>query len=537
MWYKRNAKVVEVAVAVSAICLVTLLAFGGCTETGAGGGGSGGGGGGGAPPQTYEETLSDGTNVAVLSPVSVTLTEAAPGSYPDGAAGPVVDIDGNLGPGETATVTFTKDPGESPFPAGTSILHNDGGPYWSVEQTDTSVDRMSISATLSDFSFGGSGVPVADVEVTFDEIAAFREEELDVTYTVSPPDATETAVNVWWSGAAEATDLDDDDGKIELEFNGEGYGEVIIQSQYEPAITSFSVLSIREIDLTIPPSPPATVTCTLQPDPLEPGENYYYVDGLTVGELYVANLDLPPGLDREVVAAIATVDNATETVLTADRYVHDADEPLINYYITSRNDVAPLVFRADEEYQFFVVTDGSEASNLDFDFNLSVTEYTAPVGDYLLRIETYEPSDTSDETDTSMAIFDANVDIAAGAFDVSDTNKFSRLIVDTRTLLGCIIAVAAQREFRDPAYIPQTGGYAIMITNDTSDTTIAINAESYPEETTYEVMDSWLVNGTGLCVQICDDPACGLGNPGTRFLDPGDMDLTELEADFMWFDP
>jgi len=47
MWYKRNAKVVEVAVAVSAICLVTLLAFGGCTETGAGGGGSGGGGGGG----------------------------------------------------------------------------------------------------------------------------------------------------------------------------------------------------------------------------------------------------------------------------------------------------------------------------------------------------------------------------------------------------------------------------------------------------------------------------------------------------------
>ncbi|NBF40005.1 MAG: hypothetical protein GVY14_06275, partial [Spirochaetes bacterium] len=108
MWHTRNAQVVGVAVGVTAICLAALLAVGGCKQTGAGGGGSGGGGG--APPQTYEETLSDGTNVAVLSPVSVTLTEATPGSYPDGAAGPVVDIDGNLGPGETATVTFTKDP-------------------------------------------------------------------------------------------------------------------------------------------------------------------------------------------------------------------------------------------------------------------------------------------------------------------------------------------------------------------------------------------------------------------------------------------
>jgi hypothetical protein len=325
------------------------------------------------------------------------------------------------------------------------------------------------------------------------------------------------------------------DGEIQVSFDGEGYGEITIHSLYD-AERSFSVRSIREIVAEEDP-----VDCRVRPLPEDPGENYYYVGELTPDQLYVANVELPTdsGYDRQVTAATVTFDSAAHSSLTAPAggYVHDAEDPLINYYITSQNDVAPLVFRADEEYQFFVVTDGSEASNLDFDFNLSVTEYTAPVGDYLLRIETYEPSDTSDETDTSMAIFDANVDIAAGAFDVSDTNKFSRLIVDTRTLLGCIIAVAAQREFRDPAYIPQTGGYAIMITNDTSDTTIAINADSYPEETTYEVMDSWLVNGTGLCVQICDDPACGLGNPGTRFLDPGDMDLTELEADFMWFDP
>ena len=536
MWYTKHAKVVGVAVAVSATCLVALLALGGCSETGAGGGG-GGGGGGGAPPQSYEETLSDGTNVAVLSPVSVTLTEATPGSYPDGAAGPVVDIDGNLGAGQTATVTFTKDPGESPFPAGTSILHNDGGPYWSVEQTDTSVDRMSISATVSDFSLVGDGIPVEEVQVSFEEVAAFMGETVTVNYTVSPAGATFKAVNVGEAGsAAEATDLDADDGEIQVYFDGEGYGEITIHSLYE-AETSFSVLSIQEIVAEEDP-----VDCRVRPLPEDPGENYYYVDDLTPGQLYVASVELPTGsgYDRQVTAATVTFDSDTHFELTAPGgHAHDAEDPLINYYITSQNDTAPLLFRADAGYQYFVVTDGSDGGDLDFEFELSVELYTNDPSEYL-RIETYEPeNDTeNDAADTSMVILTFNADsereIAAGAFDVSDTIKFSRLIVDEETLEGFIriIAVAGQREFRDDGYDP-TGGYAIMIANNTDDTTLSVDAD-YDDEAVYEGLDDAFLDGTGACVEICDS-GCEMSMPGTRLIGEDDTNLMEGEADFMFF--
>ena len=513
------------------VCLLVILFLASCGGSGAGGGGDG------TPPaveELYEFTLSDGTDVSVMSPVLLTLSEAAPGSYPSGAEGPVIDVDGSLGPGQSVTITLTNDAG---FPAGIAVLHNDGGPYWDPVPTDISVDQKTISATLTDLSPVGVGIPVTDVEVDFDELAAFHGETVTVEYTVEPADATDKGVNIWYSGwAAEATDAVVDDGEIELTFNGEGCGEVIIQSQYEPAMTSFSVRSIREIDL----EDDQAVACRVRPDPFEAGENYYYVGGLSDDTLYVASIedvaseDGLSDVDREVIAAIAEVGSSDEQSLVNDGHVYDAKEPLINYYITSLNDTAPLVFLANGTSQFFAVTDGSwsEAGDLDFSFNLSVKEYTGGPGD-LLRIETYGPSEETEFADTSMAIIDANGDFAAGAFDVSADNKFSRLLVDKSTLLGCIIAVAGQREFHDDLYDP-TGGYAIMVTSDASETTIPV-AAGYPNETDYEVMDGWLLDGTDLCVQIGHPD--GLPNPGTRYIDFEDSDLTELEADFMWWDP
>lgn len=481
--------------------------------------------------ELYEFTLSDGTDVSIMSPVFLTLAEAAPGSYPDGAEGPVIDVDGSLGPGQSVTITLANDAG---FPAGIAVLHNDGGPYWEPIPTDISVDQKTLSATLTSLSPVGLGIPVEDIELTFDELAAFHGETVTVEYTVSPANATEKAVNLFYSGwAAEATDAVDDDGEIEVEFVGEGYGEITIQSQYEPAMISFDVLTVRDVSLSGP-----AISCRVRPDPLEAGENYYYVDGLTAGNLYVAFLDDLSGVDREVVAAITTVDPADQAALSAEGYVErgeGVEEPLVNYYVTNPDETALLVFRPELDYQFFVVTDGSEASNLDFTFDLSVGPYA---GNFL-RIETFAPSGETNLADTSMAVLvveNEDLDVAGGAFDVSESNTFTRLFIDESSLSGCIIAVAGQTDYRETSYDPR-GKYAVLVTS-----TVTGNpsvAGDYTYEHIYEMLDEDLINGEGLCAAIggATSTEGRLSNPGTRVIETGDTDLMESEADFMWFDP
>ena len=72
------------------------------------------------PTETYEFTASDGVVVSVESPVEVTLSEAAPGTYPTGMDGTVINIDGTLGNDQSLTIEFSRDTG---FVSGYTICH------------------------------------------------------------------------------------------------------------------------------------------------------------------------------------------------------------------------------------------------------------------------------------------------------------------------------------------------------------------------------------------------------------------------------